>query len=97
LWLDPGQQREITLVEFAGSRNFSSGANGPFDLRQILAEVPEKGYSAGKAEGELAKSYGVSREWYAKLFGPTTGDLVRLGDTQVRIEVEGDWAVIIRR
>ena len=32
----------------------------------------------------------ISREAYAALYGPTTGDQVRLGDTDLWIEVEDD-------
>ncbi|MGO1335084.1 MAG: hypothetical protein ACTMIZ_08310, partial [Cellulosimicrobium funkei] len=32
----------------------------------------------------------ISRERYVALYGPTTGDQVRLGDTDLWIEVEED-------
>ncbi|MDQ1598499.1 MAG: urease subunit alpha, partial [Microbacteriaceae bacterium] len=32
----------------------------------------------------------VSRETYAAIYGPTTGDQIRLGDTDLWIEVERD-------
>jgi urease subunit alpha len=35
----------------------------------------------------------ISREAYANMFGPTTGDRVRLGDTEIFIEVEKDLTV----
>ena len=35
----------------------------------------------------------ISRRAYAEMFGPTTGDRVRLGDTELVIEVESDHAV----
>ena len=35
----------------------------------------------------------ISRGNYASIFGPTTGDRVRLGDTQLVLEVERDFAV----
>ncbi|MCH2159559.1 MAG: urease subunit alpha [Oleiphilaceae bacterium] len=35
----------------------------------------------------------ISREAYANMFGPTTGDRVRLGDTEIIIEVEKDYTV----
>ena len=34
----------------------------------------------------------ISRQAYAEMFGPTTGDKVRLGDTDLIIEVEKDFA-----
>lgn len=33
----------------------------------------------------------LSRERYADRFGPTTGDRIRLADTDLRIEVTEDW------
>ena len=38
-------------------------------------------------------SLDISREAYADMYGPTTGDRVRLGDTDLWIEVEKDDAV----
>src|SRR6185369_9413990 len=35
----------------------------------------------------------ISRKEYAQLYGPTTGDAVRLGDTSLLAEVEHDYAV----
>ena len=35
----------------------------------------------------------VSREKYASIFGPTTGDRVRLADTELFAEVENDYTV----
>jgi urease subunit alpha len=38
-------------------------------------------------------SHRIKRHHYADIFGPTTGDLVRLGDTQLVAEVEDDATV----
>ena len=35
----------------------------------------------------------VSREKYAGIFGPTTGDQVRLADTELFAEVENDHTI----
>jgi len=35
----------------------------------------------------------ISRKEYAQLYGPTTGDAVRLGDTSLLAEIEHDYAV----
>lgn len=40
-------------------------------------------------DGELY----IPRDKYASLFGPTTGDRVRLADTELLIEIEKDYAV----
>jgi urease subunit alpha len=38
-------------------------------------------------------SYKIKRSHYAEIYGPTTGDRLRLGDTQLWLEVERDFAV----
>ena len=35
----------------------------------------------------------ISRQAYAEMFGPTTGDRVRLADTELWIEVEKDFTI----
>ena len=35
----------------------------------------------------------IARQAYAEMFGPTTGDRVRLADTELWIEVENDFTV----
>jgi urease subunit alpha len=37
--------------------------------------------------------YSIDRETYAQMYGPTTGDRVRLADTDLHIEVERDYTV----
>lgn len=38
-------------------------------------------------------AYKIKRQHYAEMFGPTTGDKVRLGDTSLILEVEHDFTV----
>jgi urease subunit alpha len=35
----------------------------------------------------------ISRQAYAEMFGPTTGDRIRLADTGLFIEIEKDFAI----
>ena len=35
----------------------------------------------------------ISRSAYAEMYGPTTGDRVRLGDTALWVEVEQDYTI----
>ena len=35
----------------------------------------------------------ITRQAYAEMFGPTTGDRVRLADTELWIEVEKDYTI----
>lgn len=38
-------------------------------------------------------SFKISREKYGSMYGPTTGDKVRLADTNIIIEIEKDYAI----
>ncbi len=42
-------------------------------------------------------AYEIERGAYADMFGPTTGDKVRLADTDLIIEVEGDRTSTAKR
>lgn len=39
------------------------------------------------------KGLEVNRQLYARMYGPTTGDIIRLGDTELFIQVERDLTV----
>lgn len=78
------------LVELPGFRKVSGGngiANDPIDSGKILAEGLEDASSTGAQRDSR-----IPRTTYAEIFGPTTGDLVRLGDTELWIKVEKDFA-----
>ena len=58
--------------------------------------VPEPGalkWLAGQGPGPGPGETEMSREDYISMFGPTTGDRVRLGDTSLWVEVEHDETV----
>ena len=67
---EPGEEKEVDLVEFAGER-------------VVLGH---------QGQGE-PMSLSIPRRTYADLYGPTTGDRVRLADTELIIEVEKDFTV----
>ena len=52
-----------------------------------------------KSDGEMVsqnsnyKGLEIERKLYARMYGPTTGDIVRLGDTELFVEVEYDMTV----
>ena len=80
---EPGQGREVELVEYAGKQEvygFRGDVMGKADIQQHL---PAERYS----KSEVA----VDRDAYAQMFGPTVGDRVRLADTSLWIEVEKDY------
>lgn len=55
-----------------------------------FAHVPEP---APTADSALITPFTMDREAYARMFGPTTGDLVRLGLTNLWVRVEKDCTV----
>lgn len=98
---EPGDDKSIRLVEIGGTGHVSGG-NGlegkswkRGDLvggKQLVDQMIEMGFQHIQADKvERPKScHEISRESYASMFGPTTGDKVRLGDTSLWIEVEHD-------
>ncbi|CAB3389817.1 urease subunit alpha [Kyrpidia spormannii] len=79
---EPGEEKQVTLVEFGGTREVyghRGRVNGP----------------AGGADGSPTPGGGLvmTREAYAGMFGPTVGDRVRLADTELVVEVEKDFTV----
>jgi urease len=62
----------------------------------ILNELKRKDFChtpASSALEEQTEPFYMSRQAYADMFGPTTGDLVRLGDTDLWIRIEKDFTV----
>ncbi|WP_221793721.1 urease subunit alpha [Oceanobacter mangrovi] len=79
---EPGQGREIELVEFAGKREIY-GFRG-----DVMGALPA---AAGADSATVTAK--MDRTAYAQMFGPTVGDKVRLGDTDLWIQVEKDFTV----
>lgn len=96
---EPGDARTVTLVEIAGNRVISGGNNiapGPVDVSRadaITKRLEEKGFAHtpdSVQDDTPIEPYSMSRQAYVEAFGPTTGDLVRLGSTDLWIKVEKD-------
>ncbi|RPA80626.1 putative urease [Ascobolus immersus RN42] len=99
---EPGDTKTVTLVPIAGNQIIQGGngiASGKVDLSK-LDSILEKLQIAGFAHTpspvidtrELSTTE-IDREAYSHMFGPTTGDLVRLGDTDLWVRVESDATV----
>ncbi|KAK3394337.1 putative urease [Podospora didyma] len=97
---EPGDTKTVGLVEIGGNRVIRGGnslASGVVDLAQvdeIVARLQQAGF-AHAPEPESAdlvhEAFRMDRAAYATMFGPTTGDLVRLGATDLWIKVEKDF------
>ena len=76
----PGEMKVVELVEIGGKKEvfgFRGYVNGPVPPVKSLS-------TSGKT---------ISPKQYAKKFGPTKGDKVRLADTNLVVEVEKDYTV----
>ncbi|KAK4128121.1 urease [Parathielavia appendiculata] len=100
---EPGDTKTVTLVEIGGSKVIRGGngiASGKVDLgrlEEIRKRLQEAGFAhAPEPAGDMAfltEGATLDRNTYATMFGPTTGDLVRLGMTDLWIKVEKDYTV----
>ncbi|EWC43887.1 urease [Drechslerella stenobrocha 248] len=98
---EPGDSKTVSLVEIGGNKVIRGGnsvANGKLGSHspdQIVATLARLGFAHAPSPvlDTLLVPSSMSREAYAGMFGPTAGDLVRLGDTQLWIRVENDYTV----
>ncbi|KAK7404142.1 Urease [Neonectria punicea] len=99
---EPGDTKTVTLVEIGGHRVIRGGnhmATGVVDLSradEIVARLQEAGFAqVPDPAGPLGHidAFQMDRSAYATMFGPTTGDLVRLGNTDLWVKVERDMTV----
>ena len=98
---EPGDVKSVILVSIAGARFISGGNNlatGVVDLSRtdaIIFGLLQRGFCHVPEPGALAiqEDTDIGREKYISMYGPTVGDRVRLGDTQLWVEVEHDETV----
>ena len=97
---EPGEKRTITLVDIAGERvvrggnNLTNGPATPDRLDEVMKRVEDGGFKHKKqATVTAGKPLILDRANYVEIFGPTTGDLVQLGDTSLMLQVEDDLTV----
>ncbi|KAI0150022.1 urease [Hypoxylon sp. NC0597] len=97
---EPGDTKTVTLVEIGGDRvirggnGLASGKVDPSRTEAIVTALQQAGFahtpvSDGALE-RVVESTTIDRAAYRAMFGPTTGDLVRLGATDLWIRVEQD-------
>ncbi|KAK7312000.1 hypothetical protein RJT34_10526 [Clitoria ternatea] len=104
---EPGDCKSVVLVSIGGNRVIRGGnniADGPVsDSNCITAMEAVNTRGFGHAEEENAREgitgedYSlttvISHEEYANKYGPTVGEKIRLGDTNLFAEIEKDFAV----
>jgi urease len=94
---EPGETKTVTLVEIGGAKRVVSGnllTDGVASedrTEDIMKRVEEGGFLHSEAaEVPEGTAYVMDRSSYADTYGPTTGDMVVLGDTCLKIKVEKD-------
>lgn len=99
---EPGDTKTVACVEIGGRKIINGGngiASGPIDLsraEEILKRLQDGGFAhRPQPAGDSAyiDPFTMSREGYNGMFGPTFGDTVRLGSTNLWIKVEKDYTV----
>ena len=105
---EPGDSKTVNLVEIGGRKEITGGCNiatgfKKVEIPKMKDEIPKILENLQKGEFshlpapvislEGVEPCSMDRTAYAAMFGPTTGDLVRLGDTELWIKVEKDYTV----
>lgn len=101
---EPGDAKYVTLVSIGGGKVIRGG-NGISDgyisnIERVMKDVNAKGLGhteqlderEGVAGVDSSFTTEVPREVYGNMYGPTTGDKIRLGDTDLYAEIEKDFA-----
>jgi urease len=82
----------------------SAHLSTPFSTQRVLDTLLSRGFShapqsitsllpAPTSDESIIPATVLSRETYSSMYGPTKGDRVRLGDTELWVEVERDETV----
>ncbi|KAF9437265.1 hypothetical protein BGZ76_001430 [Entomortierella beljakovae] len=98
---EPGEKHTVTTVSIGGKKRISGGNNlatgfvDPNQLDVIMAKLTGLNFmhatqSPSINEKEIPE-YQIPREVYQSFYGPTVGDRIRLGDTDLWIEIEKDY------
>ncbi|KAF1955243.1 urease [Byssothecium circinans] len=97
---EPGDTKTVTLVQIAGNQVIKGGnklATGFIEDVSIASAIMERIKEGGflhepEPVGDAAHIdiCTIERQTYISMFGPTTGDLIRLGATDLWIKVEKD-------
>ncbi|KAI8593481.1 urease [Geranomyces variabilis] len=95
---EPGDTKTVPLVEIAGSRvitggnNLATGTVDPSRLPAIIESLVSRGFAHRPQNALPAPApHSIDRRRYADAYGPTTGDRVRLGDTNLFATIEKDF------
>lgn len=104
---EPGERKSVVLVNIGGNKVIRGG-NGivdglvdDVDWTALMETMERRGFrhleegdaSEGISGEDPRFTTTLSREKYANMYGPTTGDKLRLGDTNLYARIEKDYTV----
>ena len=93
---EPGESKHVEIVEFGGTKTiygFSGMVGGDLESKResAIRNLHEHEFKSSLDDvNEQSNSLEIPRSRYVELFGPTTGDKVRLADTDLIMEIEKD-------
>ncbi len=93
---EPGEAKHVEVVEFGGTKTifgFSGLVSGDLESKkeEAIKNINENNFkNISENIKDESNSLEIPRNRYVELFGPTVGDKVRLGDTELVIEIEKD-------
>lgn len=100
---EPGDAKTVNLVQIAGNQIIKGGngiATGHIHDLAIIDSIVDKLQHMGfhhspEPAGDTAhlEPFSLDREAYNAMFGPTVGDKVRLGATDLWVQVEKDMTI----
>uniref|UniRef100_A0A0D9XR88 urease n=1 Tax=Leersia perrieri TaxID=77586 RepID=A0A0D9XR88_9ORYZ len=103
---EPGDAKTVRLVSIGGHKvirggnGIADGSVNSYQLDEVMEKVIANGFghedypdSSEGTIGDGTHDYSVDHEKYASMYGPTTGDKIRLGDTDLFAEIEKDFAI----
>lgn len=97
---DPGSPKTVTLTQIGGLKTIKGGsgfATGTIEYpraKKIVQHLQEAGYrhttEDSEEKGDI-KPCSMDRLTYATTYGPTVGDCIRLGSTDLWVKIEKDY------
>ncbi|CAG8584213.1 6306_t:CDS:2 [Funneliformis mosseae] len=99
---EPGETKTVTLVDIGGKKCISGGNNvatGVVDaskIDKIVKNLIVKGFKHASLTDKSSLActpYSMDRKAYADTYGPTVGDQLRLGNTNLWLEIEKDHTI----
>lgn len=97
---EPGESKTVTLTQISGLKTIKGGssiATGTIDLshtNKVLSRLQEEGFRHTPEDAPVDDynigPYTMDRLSYAAMYGPTLGDSIRLGTTDLWVKIEKD-------